>query len=76
MKAEKLVENLSNRDGKEPFRLSKNWDFQSFENERKLVTCLFPFFACLPTKHIGAHIKSFKSVRTFQIELEFGSVGF
>ena len=71
MKAEKLVENLFNRNEKEPFRLSKNWDFQYFENERKLVTCLFAFFACLPTKHIGVHMNSFKRVRAFQIELEF-----
>ena len=26
-------------------------------------------------KHIGVHMNSFKSVRAFQIELEFGSVG-
>ena len=32
--------------------------------------------ACLPTKHIGVHMNSFKRVRAFQIELEFGSVGF
>ena len=30
----------------------------------------------LPTKHIGVHMNSFKRVRAFQIELEFGSVGF
>ena len=28
----------------------------------------------LPTKHIGVHMNSFKRVRAFQIELEFGSV--
>ena len=32
--------------------------------------------ACLPTKHIEGHMNSFKRVRAFQIELEFGSVGF
>ena len=32
--------------------------------------------ACLPTKHIGLHMNSFKRVRAFQIELEFGNVGF
>ena len=32
--------------------------------------------AFLPTKHLGVHINSFKRVRAFQIELEFGSVGF
>ena len=31
--------------------------------------------AFLPTKHLGVPITSFKRVRTFQIELEFGSVG-
>lgn len=42
------TENLSNRAGKEPFRFSKNWDFKSFENERKLVTCNI---TCLALKH-------------------------
>ena len=32
--------------------------------------------ACLPTKHVGVHMNSFKRVRAFQIELEFGNVGF
>ena len=32
--------------------------------------------ACLPTKHLGVHMNSFKRVRAFQIELEFESVGF
>ena len=32
--------------------------------------------ACLPTKHMEGHMNSFKRVRAFQIELEFGSVGF
>ena len=32
--------------------------------------------AFLPTKHLRVHMNSFKCVRTFQIELEFGSVGF
>ena len=73
MQAEKLVQNLSNKDGKKPFRISKNWDFQSFENERKLVTCLLAFFACLPMKHVGVHMNSFPCVPD---RIEFGSVGF
>ena len=32
--------------------------------------------ACVPTKHLGVHMNSFKCVRAFHIELEFGSVGF
>ena len=32
--------------------------------------------AFLPTKHLRVHMNSFKRVRAFQIELEFGSVGF
>ena len=32
--------------------------------------------AFLPTKHLRVHMNSFKCVRVFQIELEFGSVGF
>ena len=31
---------------------------------------------CVPTKHLGVLLNSFKHVRAFQIELEFGSVGF
>ena len=31
---------------------------------------------CLPTKHLGVLMDSFKRVRAFQIELEFESVGF
>ena len=38
-------------------------------------SCFF-FLAFLPTKHLGVHMKSFKCVRAFQIELEFESVGF
>ena len=38
-------------------------------------SCFF-FWAFLPTKHLGVHMKSFKCVRAFQIELEFESVGF
>ena len=41
--------------------------------------CLLFFWgggAFLPTKHSGVHMKSFKCVHAFQIELEFGSVGF
>ena len=32
--------------------------------------------AFLPTKHLRVYMNSFKRVRAFQIELEFGSVGF
>ena len=31
---------------------------------------------CLPTKHLGVHMNSFKRVRALQIELEFESVDF
>ena len=31
---------------------------------------------CLPTEHLGVLKNSLKRVRAFQIELEFGSVGF
>ena len=31
---------------------------------------------CLPTEHQGVHKNSFRNVRAFQIELEFGNVGF
>ena len=31
---------------------------------------------CLPTEHLKVHKNSLKHVRAFQIELEFGSVGF
>ena len=30
---------------------------------------------CLPTKHLGVFINSFKRVCAFQVELEVGSVG-
>ena len=31
---------------------------------------------CLPTEHLGVHENSLKRLPAFQIELEFGSVGF
>ena len=31
---------------------------------------------CLPTEHQGVHKNSFRNVRAFHIELEFGNVGF
>ena len=31
---------------------------------------------CLPMKHLGVHMNSFKRIHGFQIELEFGSAGF
>ena len=42
----------------------------------KLVKLLFFKVAFLPMKHLRVHMNSFKRVRVFQIELEFGSVGF
>ena len=55
----------------------------SFVLGHQLTSCenaLYSAFArlvvSLPTKHIGVHMNSFKRVRAFQIELEFGSVGF
>ena len=40
------------------------------------ATCLEKNYNLLPTKHLGVLMNSFKRVRAFQIELEFGSVGF
>ena len=40
------------------------------------ATCLEKNNNLLPTKHLGVLKNSFKHVRAFQIELEFGSVGF
>ena len=34
------------------------------------------FVICLPTEHLGVLKNLLKRVRAFQIELEFGSVGF
>ena len=33
-------------------------------------------FICVPTEHQGVHKNSFRNVCAFQIELEFGNVGF
>ena len=38
--------------------------------------CSLFFLAFLPMKHLGVHMKSFKCVLAFQIELEFENVGF
>ena len=38
-----------------------------------MFVCLF---VCLPRKHLRVLMNSLKRVRAFQIELEFGSVGF
>ena len=38
--------------------------------KKKIIICL------VPTKHLGVPLTSFTRVRWFQIELEFGSVGF
>ena len=40
-----------------------------------LINCKLQI-AFLPTKHLRVHMNSFKRVRAFQIELEFGGVGF
>ena len=40
------------------------------------ATCLEKNNNLLPTKHLGVLMNSFERVRAFQIELEFGSVGF
>ena len=39
--------------------------------QKNIVDCFF-----LPKKHLGVLKNLFKRVRAFQIELEFGSVGF
>ena len=46
-------------------------DDEMHKKKITIVNCLFNHEA-----HIGVHMNSFKRVRTFQIELEFGSVGF
>ena len=46
---------------------------QVTENDHSL---LIRVNICLPTKQLGVRMNSFKRVRAFQIELEFGSVGF
>jgi len=43
--------------------------------ERKQVFCIV-IVICLPTENLGVLMNSFKHVRAFQIELEFGNVGF
>ena len=49
-----------------------------FKRERKpFMYCKKKMYiVCLPTRHEGVHMNSFKRVRAFRIELEFGSVGF
>ena len=37
---------------------------------------LIVIVTCVPREHLKVHENSLKSVRAFQIELEFGSVGF
>ena len=53
--------------------MTKNHLNQFLEDIQKKnhVNCFF-----LPTKHKRVHMNSFKRVSAFQIELEFGSVGF
>ena len=40
-----------------------------------LINCKLKI-AFLPKKHLRVHMNSLKRVRAFQIELEFGGVGF
>ena len=46
-----------------------NW-FLLTKNEKSKIAF------CSPTKHLGVPMNSLKRVRAFQIELEFGNVGF
>ena len=48
----------------------RDLDYFGFYKKKKME------IACSPTKRIGVHMNSFKRVRAFQIELEFGSVAF
>ena len=40
------------------------------------IVIIIVIVICLPTEHLGVHKNSLIRVRAFQIELEFGSVGF
>ena len=50
--------------------MKRTYAYQRRRTKKKM------YIACLPKKHIGVHMNSFKRVRAFQIELEFESVGF
>ena len=47
-----------------------------FSDAAPRVYCPCRIVICLHTEHRGVPKSSFKRVRAFQIELEFGSVGF
>ena len=53
----------------------KNYTTYSQKRKNKKIY-IYIYKVCLPKKHIQGHMNSFKRVRAFQIELEFGSVGF
>ena len=61
-------------------QLSQLWGFAEINvrkwlsNEPERICNLFVI--CLPTKQLGVLMNLFKHVCVFQIELEFGSVGF
>ena len=61
-------------------QLSQVWGFSEINvrkwlsNEPERICNLFVI--CLPTKQLGVLMNLFKHVCVFQIELEFGSVGF
>ena len=61
-------------------QLSQLWGFAEMNvrkwlsNEPERICNLFVI--CLPTKQLGVRMNLFKHVCVFQIELEFGSVGF
>ena len=52
-----------------------NWEGPRYSVSLPLVI-YFVIVICLPTKHLGVLMNSFKRVRAFQIELEFESVDF
>ena len=61
-------------------QLSQLWDFAEINVRKRLSSeperiCNY-FVICLPTKQLGVLMNLFKHVCVFQIELEFGSVGF
>ena len=49
---------------------------KDFSDAAPRLYCPCTILICLPTKHLGVLKNSFNRVRAFQIELEFGSVGF
>ena len=51
------------------YNVPVNWFFLTKNEKSKIAFCS-------PTKHLGVPMNSLKRVRAFQIELEFGNVGF